>query len=306
MRANVQQSSDRFLTALTDGKNQFGNILPIRTWMEQLARRHDLETERPLIAQALNERYLRQKTLLTQLAWLTVLLAACIIIAILIGRISSMRQVAEIRQRLAADLHDELGANFHTIGLLGDVAMNAMHSPDRLEDVLQRNKAVTARTGKAIRHFISLQEAHSSPGTLQKDMQRIAQRILADIDYQIEVKDLGYLDKLKPVTRDDLRLFFKESLVNISRHADATMVSASLIARSKQLILTICDNGRGMAQAEQPGSNSKVPASLRRRAQLLRAKVSISPSESGGTCVTLTLKIPWRQRVQHEKKHSPS
>ena len=306
VRANVQQSSDRFLTALTDGKNQFGNILPIRTWMEQLARRHDLETERPLIAQALNERYLRQKTLLTQLAWLTVLLAACIIIAILIGRISSMRQVAEIRQRLAADLHDELGANFHTIGLLGDVAMNAMHSPDRLEDVLQRNKAVTARTGKAIRHFISLQEAHSSPGTLQKDMQRIAQRILADIDYQIEVKDLGYLDKLKPITRDDLRLFFKESLVNISRHADATMVSASLIARSKQLILTICDNGRGMAQAEQPGSNSKVPASLRRRAQLLRAKVSISPSESGGTCVTLTLKIPWRQRVQHEKKHSPS
>ena len=306
VRANVQQSSDRFLSALTDGRNQFGDILPLRTWMEQLARRHDLETERPLIAQALNERYLRQKTLLTQLAWLTVLLAACIIIAILIGRISSMRQVAEIRERLAADLHDELGANFHTIGLLGDVAINALNTPDRLKEVLQRNKEVIDRTGGAVRHFISLQEAHNSPGTLQKDMQRIAQRILADIDYQIEVKDPAYMDKLKPVTRDDLRLFFKESLVNISRHADATMVSASLIARSKQLTLNICDNGRGMSQAKQLGNNSKVPASLRRRAQLLRAKISISPSESGGTCVTLTLKIPWRQRVQHEKNHSPS
>ena len=159
--------------------------------MEQLARRHDLETERPLIAQALNERYLRQKTLLTQLAWLTVLLAACIIIAILIGRISSMRQVAEIRERLAADLHDELGANFHTIGLLGDVAIECA-STHRIgsEDVLQRNKEVID-PHRLVPCVTSLacRKPTSSPGTLQKDMQRIAQRILADIDYQIEVKD---------------------------------------------------------------------------------------------------------------------
>ena len=40
---------DRSLAALTDGCNLYGRILPVRTWMNELARRHDLETERPVV-----------------------------------------------------------------------------------------------------------------------------------------------------------------------------------------------------------------------------------------------------------------
>lgn len=299
--ASVRESSDRHLSALTDGRNQFGNILSLRTWMEQLARRHELETQRPEIAQALKQRYLRQKDNLRLMIWLAVLLLAGIIIAMLVGRITRMRQIAEIRQRLAADLHDELGANFHTIGLLGDVAMNAIHSPERLQDVLQRNKEVTARTGSSIRHFISLQETHGTLGNLHQDMKRIAHRILADIEYDIQVEGEPFLVKLKPVTRDDLRLFFKECLVNISRHADATKVTAQLKAERKSLTLSVCDNGRGISDsAESNRQGSQVPSSLKRRAHLLRAKVSTSSSANGGTRITLKLKIPWRQRQRKE------
>jgi len=115
-------------TALTDGRNLYGNILPIRSWMNQLARRHDLETERPKIIEELNRRYARQKTNLRRMSWLAVGLAAAVGVIILFDRMLRIRQVTQLREQFAADLHDELGANIHSIGLLGDLAREAIVS----------------------------------------------------------------------------------------------------------------------------------------------------------------------------------
>lgn len=292
--ANLRESPDRKLAALTDGRNQFGNILPIRIWLEQLGRRHELETERPHIVDELNQLYLRQKTNLNRMIWLSVLLAGGIVITILIDRMLRMRQAANIRERFAADLHDELGANIHTMGLLGDVALNAMNSPERLQEVLQRNRELITRTGTAVRHCINLQEAQDLFGNLSEDMERSAKRILAELDYEITFEGETFLQQLKSGTRADLRLFFKECLVNISRHADATKVIIQLKATSKELTLTVSDNGRGISNS----GDDAMPASLKRRARLLSAKVSCSQIEGDGTCITLKLRMPWIRRIQ--------
>lgn len=47
----------RSLNSLTDGHNFYGKILPIREWLEQLAERHLLKTEQPIIRNILNRRY---------------------------------------------------------------------------------------------------------------------------------------------------------------------------------------------------------------------------------------------------------
>ena len=300
VKANLPENEDRQFTALTDGRNQFGDILPTDIWMKQLARRHALETERPHIEQTLKQRYLRQQTILKVLIWVAASLAAAIVIAILLIRIIHMHQIAGIRERLAADLHDELGADLYTIGLLGDAARNAAEhaaeSPNRLRQVLERHQEVTNRAGSSLRRRIMIHETEGKLSSLKDDMERLAKRIMADVEYEIEVAGLAYLSKIKPITRDDLRLFFKECLVNISRHADASRITASLKATRSMLELTVCDNGRGLADAEDTGAKT-IPASLRRRAHLLRAHVSSSMGPNGGTCITLRLRIPWNRRV---------
>jgi signal transduction histidine kinase len=292
--SDVPESSDRKLAALTDGRNQFGNILPTRIWLEQLAQRHQLESERPLVEQELNQRYVQQKANLNRMIWLAVLLGGGILITILVDRMLRMREAANIRERFAADLHDELGANIHTMGLLGDVALNAMHSPGRLEDVLQRNQELIKRTSGAIRHCINQQEAQGPFGKLPADMERSAKRILAELDYEIIIEGEQFLQQLKPGALDDLRLFFKECLINISRHADATKVVAQLSANSNALTLTVNDNGCGILET----GDKAIPASLQRRAHLLGAKVFSSQLNGGGTCITLKLKISWLHRIQ--------
>ncbi len=276
--------SGRSIESLTDGFNLYGKILPVRQWMEELARRHDLETERPIIMAELTRRYARQKTIVTSLVWLAVMLVVAILLTILIGRISRARQMAGIRERFAADLHDELGANLHAIGLLGDLAKDAVNSPDELIETVDEIRAVTERTSAAARYCADMQSAGLDE-SLPDSMHRAARRIMADTEYEISIEGEEFLNRLKPRTITDLSLFYKECLVNISRHSSATKVSTQVAADIKTVRLAITDNGIGIPVRDDNGT----PPSLKRRAHLLGADVSTEKAAGGGTCIKLTL-----------------
>jgi len=276
----------RNLNALTDGRNFYGDILPFDVWMRQLARRHDLEAERPHLVNAINQAYARQKANLRLMGYLASALAVGILIIYLIGRIKAMRQIARIRKRFAADLHDELGANLHAIGLLSDLAHDATDEKEKLQRIVSEMRAVTERTSDAVRYCANSQEARDPMGTLRQDMHRIAKRMMHGMDYQIEVEGETFLQRLKLRTRNDLFLFYKECLVNISRHSGATAFSVQLTADARRIQLIIEDNGQGYS-AE---SGVDVPPSLKRRAQLMHAQIQLECPNNDGTRIILTLK----------------
>ena len=122
VKAIPKSQSIRSLSALTDGNNFYGKILPLKEWLNELSIRSKLESERPLIAAELNLRYENQKKILARTIALAVILGMGIIIIILVDRYFRIRQASRIRERIAADLHDELGADLRTIGLYSDFA----------------------------------------------------------------------------------------------------------------------------------------------------------------------------------------
>ncbi|MBC9888981.1 MAG: ATP-binding protein [Opitutae bacterium] len=289
-------STIRSLSALTDGSNLYGQILPIRDWLNELALRHDLETERPVVLAELNKRYARQKTYLSLLGWLAALLAAGIVFTILIFRNLSMRQVAKIKEQLAADLHDELGADLHTIRLLSDMAEEARNSPEELTSLHQRIRRVTEQSGGAVRHCTNMIEADGLLTSMPHAIRRASRRIMANLKNDISIEGEEYLEKLNPRTRFDLILFYNECLVNISRHSGASQFSTQLKADAKEVILSVGDNGRGLSKSKVNG----VPKSLKRRARYLRAKVSVESPATGGTRIRLKFSTPRKWRT-HEK-----
>ncbi|MDF7806354.1 histidine kinase [Pontiellaceae bacterium B12219] len=295
---DVTENPNRPISLLTDGRNMYGSILSIRDWMKQLARRHDLETERPLVARALNLCYDRQKAILQRMGWLSALLATGIILTVLIERIFRMRKIRQIEQRIAADLHDELGANLHTIGLLSDLAEDCKDDPDELATFHQRIRAVTERSGIAVRTCTDMLNSEDLYKGLVADMQRAAQRSLAKLDHKLSIEGEEYLDQLNRRNCVDLFLFYKESLVNISRHSGATRFSTELKVRPRELQLTISDNGRGLAE---PSGNG-IPKSLKRRARLLGAKVTVETPPTGGTSIHLKLRIRKHRHINRGLK----
>jgi signal transduction histidine kinase len=272
---------DRSLVALTDGCNFYGSILPVRDWLSQLAFRHDLETERPVVDKELTRRYVHQKTNINRLIWIAVLLAAGIGFTILIDRLLRQRAVHKTRERIAADLHDELGANLHAIGLLGAIAEDSVDSRDDLIETVRRIRELTRRTGAATRLCTNVLESSGICEDLVEEMKRASYRLLADLEHEIVVEGEELLHRLKSRRRIDLFLFYKECLTNIIRHSGATRVRTQLTADHKGITLVISDNGQGTEQT---------PGSLKRRARFLNAKLTVEASREKGTEITLRLR----------------
>ena len=277
-------SSVRSLTALTDGRNLYGEILPIPAWMAELARRHDLERERPLIVAARDARYAKQRVSLIRLGWLAFLLAVGILFTILVTRILRLRQVARIRERLAADLHDELGANLHTIGLLSDMASESGDSPEEMATLHRRIRSETERSGLAVRHCTDMLSGKMLDSDFEEEMKRASRRIMSKLKHTISIEGEEFLKALKPRMRYDLFLFYKECLVNISRHADASEYATFLKLDGREVELVISDNGKGIDSSSQEG----IPSSLKRRARLLGGRLSVDSPPQKGTRIALS------------------
>lgn len=274
------------LSKLTDGYNVYGVVLPIRSWMNQLARRHDLEKELALVSIRLDALYDKQQETLLLLKRLIIALAVLVAVSILVGRHLRVREAARIRERFTADLHDHVGASLHAIGILSSHTKDIVDSPDKLTKALDEIGLMTQRAGDATRDFCNQQSAKEAHENLLGDLKRTAGRMIANLSYTFEVEGEELLQQLKPRVRSDFFLFFKECLINVNRHADATEVTIRIEADKRKVHLSISDNGRGIHDSEQ----GAVPPSLARRARYLGSKVMIETPRQGGSSISLKLK----------------
>ena len=279
----------RKIEALTDGRNLYGTILGQRGWLGQLARRHDLEILLPKVNGQLDQRYSLQKHSLRILFWVVAGLLITIVIAVVGGRIRRLNELSALKERLAADLHDELGANLHTIGLLSDLATKATEEKrDSLPTLMRRIRSETERSGEAVRRCSRLLLSDEVYSGLVADMERSARRIAGEVEHTLEVIDKVGLEQLPGPYLHDLYLFHKECLVNVGRHSEATIFKTLLRAEGRNLLLKVEDNGRGFPL----GQEDLVPPSLERRAKLLRGKIVASGEGNKGVSIELQIKLP--------------
>jgi len=242
------------------------------------------------MAVELNQRYTQQKTMLQRMIWLATLLLVGIGFILLIDRSLRQRAIHRTREQIAADLHDELSANLHAIGLLSDFVRREKENPLLLDTLMQRMRSLTERTAAATKYCTNMLESEGLYDDLAEDMRRTATRITTDHQHDLSFEQEVRLQDISPRRRIDLFLFYKECLTNIIRHAEATQITTHLIAGETKVTLTIADNGHGL--------NGEVPASLKRRARLLKSTLTTESLASGGTRVTLQFKT----RYAHKRK----
>jgi len=277
----------RSVDALTDGNNLYGKILPLKQWMLQLAKRHELELELPAVEAELERRYERQKAVLRLFGWIIAILIVGALVLVLINHFLRQRAVFRTKERIAADLHDELGANLHAIALLGDLAQAAKDSPEKASKHLERLRSLIKRTTESAKHVTNMLDSPGMYEDLIGEMRRSARRITSDLKHDLVFENEERVEQLKPRKRIDLFLFYNECLVNIIRHSSATKVETRLIAGDRDIILVVNDNGNGLPNPD----NIEVPPSLKRRARLIGGKASANNRSSGGACITLQARL---------------
>ncbi len=194
------------------------------------------------------------------------------------------------RTRISTDLHDDVGSNLGSISLLSRSVQR--RAGDAFATDLGEISRLAQETSDAMRDivwFINPNEDAVEKMSLR--MKDTAAVLLGGGKFVFKTADLSATTRLSPQFKRQFFLIFKESLHNVSKHANATKVVIRLSVSSGQLILEVQDDGCGLREPENNRGNGL--ASMRRRAADQQWKFEIKSRSEGGTLVRLEARLEW-------------
>jgi signal transduction histidine kinase len=276
--------------ALVDGFASGANIVDWPGWLADLSQRREVEHQLGVIEkqrETLTQQW--QKIALGLLIGMAV--AGVIVLLLWLQRQRRIRrgELERLRERIAQDLHDEIGSSLGSIALIAqDLLAEGGQSPQSRED-LTDIKDIAAETVDAMRDITRLMQSERyGTDDLPTLLRETADRMLRGIQHTLDLDDHAQTRRLSVDRQRDLMLMFKEALHNITRHAAATEVHITLKQTHNDIILTIRDNGHGFdTTAKHTGMGL---TNLHRRAAKHQGLTDIT-SAPQGTVLTLTLPL---------------
>jgi signal transduction histidine kinase len=192
------------------------------------------------------------------------------------------------RQRISAEMHDDIGAGLSGIRLLTEITKNKVKDEKGAEEVEKIYQSVGEISSKMKEVIWSLNTENDKLSNLIYYIQRQARHWLENYPCQLTV-DLQEMIPdivINGEARRNIFLIVKEAIHNIIKHSGANRVIIKIACNSK-LVITISDNGKGMA-AEQHQGDGNGMKNMRQRVQKLNGKFFIKKQEG----LTLIVEIP--------------
>jgi len=277
--------------ALVDGFTSSANILDWQDWLGGLSRRRE-------VLQQIASIETRQRQLVQQwqhygLGALGVLIVAGIAAAIawsMRQRRARVREMEALLQRIARDLHDEIGSSLGSIALITQDILASSGDSAQTRDDLTEIKHIADETVSAMRNITRLiQSDRYGSEDLATLLRETAARLLRSIPHTLTLETTAPAQKLSVDRQRDLILMFKEALHNITRHANASTVDIRLAQNKTQLSVTLHDSGCGFdSSASSEGTGL---TNIQRRAAKHGGYVQIESAPTQGTTLTISLPI---------------
>jgi signal transduction histidine kinase len=159
-------------------------------------------------------------------------------------------KIQSIRNRIASDLHDEVGSNLNSIALFTRIAEKKLDASNtEIHSLLNKIKNNSEDTVSTIRDTVwAINPENDSSENLFEKMRAMAYQVLSakdiELNYTNEIEDHKAL-KMSMEQRRNIYFLFKETINNIVKHADATEVTIKISKEKSDIKLAITDNGKG-------------------------------------------------------------
>jgi ligand-binding sensor domain-containing protein/two-component sensor histidine kinase len=209
-------------------------------------------------------------------------------------RVARLVELERIRTRIATDLHDDIGANLSLIAMASEVAKR--RSPEGDQQVTEALALISGTSRELVDSMGDIVWAVNPDRDHLVDlvtrMRRFASGVFSAsgiaVHFEAPLDDRGV--KLRPETRREVLLIFKEAVNNIARHSECTRAEIQLKGEGGWLVLTLNDDGKGFDTTQSFDGNGLV--SISRRAQRLSGTLEVVSRAGKGT--TVMLKTPIR------------
>ncbi len=205
-------------------------------------------------------------------------------------RVNKLMAVETLRNRVARDLHDDMGSTLSTINILSSMAKDKIHADStKANEYLGKISEYSEKMMDAMDDIVwSIKPSNDSMQKITARMRAFATSVLEakEIEFDFTVNEEVYDITLNMEARRDFFLIFKEAVNNAAKYSKADKVVLELIMQNKKLILTVKDNGKGFDVKEADGNGL---GNMQKRADNLNAAITIQSTKGEGTLVKLVL-----------------
>ncbi|SDM33615.1 Histidine kinase [Catalinimonas alkaloidigena] len=211
-------------------------------------------------------------------------------------RINQLLRLQQVRNRISADLHDEIGASLSGISIMGTMARQHLPTPHPSVTFLERIVDDARQLSTSLDDIVwSVKPENDALAHLIARMTRYASELLEakGIDYHVQVPEQVDHLTLSMEQRRDFYLIFKEALNNLVKHAQCSYARIEIRVDRQSLHLAIQDNGIGFdlnAPSEKARERNGL-GNLYQRAQQLNGTLRIDSAVGEGTRIALTFPV---------------
>jgi signal transduction histidine kinase/ligand-binding sensor domain-containing protein len=210
------------------------------------------------------------------------------------ARDQRLAELEQVRQQIAADLHDEIGSSLTQISILSEVA--GRQGAAAIPEVNQPLAAIATSSRELVDSMSdivwAINPAKDHFSDLAHRMRRLATDTFAasDVALQMELPPPEHEIHLNGTLRREVYLIFKEAVTNMVKHSRCSKATIRLALQGAALRLDLRDNGKGFDPDLPVEGHGLI--SLRRRALSIGGSLSVVSTPGAGTVITLDLPLP--------------
>ncbi len=207
-------------------------------------------------------------------------------------KLQQQSAMQEMRNHIASDLHDDIGASLSNINILNELTRRNSSNPQKVNEYLSKASEDIRQVSEGISDIVwNINPRYDNPEHLFIRMKRYASDILdgKNINYTMDFPENPGEAKMDMDKRRDLYLLFKEGVNNLAKYSRASNAIIKLSIDPNFIKLIIQDNGTGF-DADQVRAGNGLQ-NMRQRASLLKGRLVIQSSPDTGTRLELEMPV---------------
>lgn len=205
------------------------------------------------------------------------------------GELATLRE----RERLARELHDTLGHQLVTLTVQLEAAQRllAVDPPRAAASLAEMQKLSRASMADLRRALDNLRATGHGDGPLTVALQSLCVETAQRLDLKVDCDLAAGVESLPPAVGEALWRVAQEGLANIGRHAQANNVRVQLQLHSKEVSLSVADDGVGLPPNAEDKPGHYGLRGLRERVEGLGGTFTLAKSAGGGTLIEARLPL---------------
>lgn len=224
-------------------------------------------------------------------AWfyaLSLLAVGLIFYAIHRYRLAQIIRIHQIRNRISADMHDEIGSTLSSITFYSQ-ALLMQPQEEKQKEVLQKIKENAQQVQEGLSDIIwSVKASMDQIENVFARMFSFGSELLESKGIQFHFETAEHLNHgwLNMAERKNFYLIFKEAVNNAVKYGDCKNIWVRVRAEEQHIQMVIEDDGKGFNLQQAKSGNGLT--NMEQRAIQMRGKLTVQSNIGRGTTIILT------------------